>query len=626
MRQINLAELGPEGFWDLEHNAEGAFRWTRQHFSLRAPEGGDARFATLEFACNVDGNVLRAGNGEAAHHPLILGWQQADVALGDTGVLDLEVALPFDPPGDSRSLGLMLRSVVFHSDEAQHDRIEASRLASSSEPARATDGFWDVERGPEGEYRWTRQRFSLPVPEGSDFRFATLDFASNVPGNALRVGPPDRAVEHPLAVGWQQADVLVEGERVLEFELDQAFEPAGDTRSLGIMLRSVRFHSDEREHRIIEGRRQNTLANEKEFVAGVEVLETVPPWLRVTLSKSCNIANREACVYCPWDFSKGLEKGSPDMTPEYFAKLGRYGEMATSIVDCSIGEPPMEAQFAEQVEAMTAGGRPFTFTSNGQTLGPKKRRAVLGKPIELYVSIDSATAEGYARYRDTRFNVIIENLRALVREKKAHNNLPHLVVSFLVMRSNRNEIADYLTLMEDVGVDEVKFRALFDDKDIIFQKSMVRGGQVFHYRNEWLDSEELEDAASEIDSLSHLFSGRLHVEWDAFPEDQMAAAENGAPICSEPWKTAYLLARGIMPCCYGYKPLATWDEIDPDDVEGSIKAAYNNEGFRELRRDLAGGKLSSYCMSCKSCPLTRAHDARLAAEAATDAPQARLGA
>jgi hypothetical protein len=52
--------------------------------------------------------------------------------------------------------------------------------------------------------------------------------------------------------------------------------------------------------------------------------------------------------------------------------------------------------------------------------------------------------------------------------------------------------------------------------------------------------------------------------------------------------------------------MATWDEIDPDDVEGSLKKILNNVGFRELRRSLTVGRLPEYCLGTQSCPITKA--------------------
>ena len=111
---------------------------------------------------------------------------------------------------------------------------------------------------------------------------------------------------------------------------------------------------------------------------------------------------------------------------------------------------------------------------------------------------------------------------------------------------------------------------------------------------------------------------RTLLEWHEFTRNVSAAVDN-EPICSEPWQTAYLLNRGIMPCCYGREPIATWDQIDQTDLEAGIKSALNSAPMQELRRDLAAGRLGSYCEKTHSCPIVKARmaedeAARVAAE------------
>ena len=464
-------------------------------------------------------------------------------------------------------------------------------------------GFFDLEHNLGGPFRWTKKRFILAVPPG-DFRFVTLEFANKVHQNSLRIDSGSGSQHHALLVGWQTLDVVLNGLQ-LHFEVTIPFRAEGDGRELGLMLRSALFHTDAESHQLLKTRRDNLLLNDREFSSGSEYLHSVPPYLQINMSKVCNIANEAVCVYCAWDWAKKLEQGSPDMSPAFFEKLGRFGRLAASVGDCSVGEPPMEREFEDLLNAVTEGGRTFSFTSNGQTLSAKKRRAMLGKPVLLYVSLNSATSEGYARYRDQRFNLVVENLRALCQEKRAHDKLPKLVVSFIVMRSNRNECGIFLELMKDIGVDGVKFRALTVDEPVSEPVSR-RGGHVFDYDRECLAADELSAIAAEINGMKSRYSFDVIIEWQAFLASQPPPDAN-KPICNEPWKASYVLARGIMPCCYGRAPIATWDEIDQDDLGGGLERIFNNEAYRELRRSLAKGVLPRYCLESHACPLTKNH-------------------
>ncbi len=68
------------------------------------------------------------------------------------------------------------------------------------------------------------------------------------------------------------------------------------------------------------------------------------------------------------------------------------------------------------------------------------------------------------------------------------------------------------------------------------------------------------------------------------------------PLCREPWQSYYILRRGVLPCCYGYKPIAPMAEWS---------TAWNSPTLQEIRAHLAQGKLSPYCLLSLSCPIVQ---------------------
>ncbi|WP_367781436.1 hypothetical protein [Mesorhizobium marinum] len=96
----------------------------------------------------------------------------------------------------------------------------------------------------------------------------------------------------------------------------------------------------------------------------------------------------------------------------------------------------------------------------------------------------------------------------------------------------------------------------------------------------------------------------VSIEWDEFARNS-GPAHDGTPICSEPWKTAYLLDRGIMPCCYGREAMIPWQDIDESQLESSLHAAFNSQPMVELRRDLSQGRLGKYCDRAQGCPIVK---------------------
>jgi MoaA/NifB/PqqE/SkfB family radical SAM enzyme len=473
-------------------------------------------------------------------------------------------------------------------------------------------GFWSVERDDRGVFRWTKERFVLPVVDPR-FRFMSLMLASPTAGNTIRVHSP-AGVEHiRLLEGWQLIDIRTYGAEHLEFEVSSMFCPPGDDRRLGLMLRAAQLHDDERTHETVNRRVANALLNSEEFASGLEVLQSFPTHLRINCSKRCNIANEKPCVYCSWDWAKRLEEGSPDFTAEVLATTGRFMELALEINDCSYGEPPLESGFGGIVEMATSGGRHFEFTSNGQTLSRKNRQKLLGRTARVHVSIDSATPESYRRYRDHRFELVVSNLRALCAERRATGGLPEVFVSFIVMHSNLNEVSDFLTLMKDVGVDRVMFRTLFLE-DRLNERRFQHYGWQFDYGAECLSAPELVEVGERCRSAARDLGMEVVIEWEEFTRNS-GPSRQGEPLCSEPWKTAYLLDRGIMPCCYGREPMVGWNEIDQDNLESSLHAAFNSEPLQELRRDLRNGRLGKYCERTQGCPIVKQRTTALAVPA-----------
>jgi hypothetical protein len=458
---------------------------------------------------------------------------------------------------------------------------------------------WEIDEG--GPFSWAGAMLRLQLP--SPARFLELRAGRPDPGAVLAwgsAGAERGRIELPA--GWGVYDLAIEGRagEQVEIRTDPLLRVAGDRRELGVMIRDLRLHDDPQRHALAQRRVANLNHNEAEYRAGAEVLTSTPPKLRLTLEVTCNIADRDPCVYCSWDWAKRLEVDGPAGSLELLDELGRFLDLATEVIDCSYGEPPLNRAFPALVDRICTEGRRFAFTSNGQPLGSRNRAALLGRPVDLYVSLDAASAAGYARYRDNRFDLVIDNLRALCREKTAHGGLPLVSVSFIVMRSNRRELAGFLRLMKEIGVDRVYLRALWPD-DGLDRRHQNRGGAPFDYDSELMTDRELAAIGAKARALADAIGLWTIVEWWNFVSDQ----EAGAPLCSEPWKTAYALNRGIMPCCYGRKPLAAWRDRGERTAEQFLGDVLNGPAYRALRRDLAAGRLGRYCEESPNCPIVR---------------------
>ena len=466
-----------------------------------------------------------------------------------------------------------------------------------------SDGIFPIENDGDGPFCWTRPSFSLRPPAGQ--RYLALQLGQPASGSFL-TATDNPSIATPIEAGWNwySFDFGSARPQRLDLRVDPLRVGSEDSRPLGVMLRSVSWHNRGERHSQIERARANAILNEREYRSGAVVLRSKPPFLRLSIEVRCNIASNKACVYCSWKWMKQEEIGSPSSDLSFIKSLDAYLSVARAVTDCSYGEPPLHAEFAEIADLIATDQRAFTFTSNGKTLGREVRHALLGRNIMVYVSIDSATSAGYARYRDHSFDRIIANLRILCREKKLHRNLPHVTVSFIVMNSNRHEIRDFISLMRSIGVDRVKLMSLGrEDCMDLDGRVQQRGAFVFRYDQEIIPSAELEAIGQAAQVAADEMGVNLYVDWRDFRAHHGAAGNQ--PLCSEPWKSLYVFNRGIFPCCFGRKPLARWSEQGTRPTEQFVEETRNGAALQEIRHSLASGVFPAYCRSSQSCPIVR---------------------
>jgi len=90
--------------------------------------------------------------------------------------------------------------------------------------------------------------------------------------------------------------------------------------------------------------------------------------------------------------------------------------------------------------------------------------------------------------------------------------------------------------------------------------------------------------------------GNGHPAALAAAEPPSSLGEERLPLCTEPWKSLYILRRGILPCCYGSRPLAPMD---------AYAETWNSQELQDIRRELAAGRFHEYCLASEACPIVR---------------------
>lgn len=520
--------------------------------------------------------------------------------------------------------------------------------------ARYVSGFYELEEDDFECFRWMglegRIEFE-PLAESGFVEFRAWSGFHDLRQH-LTIDDGDHREELELPYGWWTVSVALPAgcgsiRLRTDRQLPQSARP-GDTRQLAVRVAAPRTHRDGARHQTVAGQLRNAVLNTREGLEGRTELESTPPNLGIDMYGVCNV--KPPCVYCDWDYAKALEKEDVE-APFNLDTLGEYGpffENASSLINCSIGEPFMMKNFDGLLDAFGERNKLVEMTTNGQILTDRNIQKLLGRRIELYVSLDAATPETYAKLRNDTFERILGNLRRLVAAKGGRGGLPRIHLVFMPMKVNMHELDAFVQLCADLDADRFVLRPLNEMGD---ELEWTRAGHHFVYSQERLEFDTLVQLSARAAALCKMqgvpfsnqldFGGEMEpifrqafdaalqqageapshapsqahavpsVNEHSEPEpvrppaiDSGTAAKDGdeslgegkLPACLEPWKSLYILRRGVMPCCYGHEPLATM---------GEYRDTWNSPLLKDIRRHIARGEFHSYCLNAQSCPIVR---------------------
>ena len=515
------------------------------------------------------------------------------------------------------------------------------------------EGFFARELADGLPFRWMAISGVLSWVPTAEPRYLELWVHSHFHDGSQRltcvVG--DAATEHVLARGWNHLSLAV-APRVASARL-MASKPfpreyyPSDGRELALQVRGVTLHEDAVLHAHTLRQHQNGIANLGELLAGKVMLESKPPKLGIDIQGACNV--KPPCVYCAWDLSKEQEGRNVDVpfTADTLAEWGEFFENSQELVNCSIGEPFMGKNMDELLDAFGARGKVLEMTTNGQILTDANIRRLLGRNVHLYVSLDAATPETYARLRNARFDLVLENVRRLVAAKGGPGHLPLVYLVFMPMKCNAGEVDAFVRLCRELGADRLVLRPLNDSAGL--ELKWERAGYPYEYQKELLPWEQLVRISGRVAELSHRlgvelsdqldFGGAMEAQFaeayaagrseaarlfeagaeasvpSAAPRAQAAAGAAPPPVarplpslgaeklpaCIEPWTSLYILRRGLRPCCYGGASIGDM---------GDYAEAWNAPLVQDIRRELLKGGFHRYCYDSPDCPIVKkAHEA-----------------
>jgi len=415
---------------------------------------------------------------------------------------DIELRLDrvFSPvfSGDSRKLGIFIKDIKVVLPDQQGLLYDY--------------GWHEWEHDEFFPYAWMKQkaRVFLPAQQVKKHRFISFyafsEYANYKQALRLELNGEELGV-FPLIKSWNfysfpippvQNDQKGTKGHELVLYLNRPFPKKyhrQDPRELGVKISPIKFHDENETHEGFLFFHKNAMLNYEERKRGETELRSYPINLGIDLFAKCNM--KPPCVYCLWDWMKEEEEGHIEtvVDEKTFEEYGPFFQSARLLINCSIGEPLLHPRFEQIMEYCSDHNKIMEISTNGQAFTKRTIKALVGKPIYLYISLDAATKETYAKIRNNRWESIIPNLVLLNEERKKKGNLPKLHMVFMPMRVNKNDLEEYFRLCQKIEADALILRPL-----LVLNKPKIereRGGYLFDYKNELLSREELEEIFNE---------------------------------------------------------------------------------------------------------------------------------
>ena len=226
----------------------------------------------------------------------------------------------------------------------------------------------------------------------------------------------------------------------------------------------------------------------------------LPSRLYIECTAACNISCFQACCAPESGITRTRQAGMLDW--DVFTRVVDEAGPALGRIDFfNYGEAFLHKRAVEMCEYIkTRFPHIYLYTStNGLALNEEKARRLVHSGIdEVTFSIDGASQETYARYRQRgKFDVALANLRAMADEKaRSGRDVPHLNWRYILFTWNDNddEMARARGLAQDIGVDRLCWE-ITDHPEDAFSRRFLKGSADFNrIRHEIWDDNNLGNA------------------------------------------------------------------------------------------------------------------------------------
>ena len=217
-----------------------------------------------------------------------------------------------------------------------------------------------------------------------------------------------------------------------------------------------------------------------EFAHGMTDVKSTPPNLQIARSNICNFH----CVYCI-DHRVGNQILRTKNAGKTWQKLLELIPRSEVLAFHGVSEFMIDPEFFDIIRRCAEAGAALSINTNGSVCTPKYLDALADYPHHLSInfSLDAATPETYLRIRGWDFWRIVRNIKTYVERCEARRGTTWLSLSFVITKSNVQDMMPLVFLAKALHVDSIKYYRLHEYEGLDWRVETKAGG-IFDYREE----------------------------------------------------------------------------------------------------------------------------------------------
>jgi MoaA/NifB/PqqE/SkfB family radical SAM enzyme len=223
---------------------------------------------------------------------------------------------------------------------------------------------------------------------------------------------------------------------------------------------------------------------EAEFVAGATIIRSTPVIIGLESTSRCNLR----CVMCPHVIGEvSRPKHLDDAIVE---KMRTFVRQSGEIALHGIGEPTNSPAFWRVLADLPPRDQCRAVVNSNFTVvdADKIEQLVASNLTVINVSLDAATEPTYRRIRGFSFAKVLGNIEQFLAHRHSRGQaFPQLVINMTLMRSNIDELPEFMRLAHRLGVDRVAIWHLNHESEENMARYVIeRDGWTFNYALEGL--------------------------------------------------------------------------------------------------------------------------------------------